>query len=162
MRKYLNMVVEKCTGCRQCELACSFRASGNFNPAKSLIRAFIFDEQARYVPFTCLQCEEAWCMTSCPVQAIKEDSLSGAKVVREDLCVGCKVCTVACPFGTIFYNSQTGKAVKCDLCAGTPECVKSCPTAAIEYRPIDTIGFTKMKDWANRLEDAYRREVLPK
>jgi antitoxin component YwqK of YwqJK toxin-antitoxin module len=36
------------------------------------------------------------------------DKATGAKVVNEATCVGCKVCTIACPFGTINYVEETG------------------------------------------------------
>jgi len=39
---------------------------------------------------------------------IKNIVATGAKIVKEDICVGCKVCTIACPFGTINYVAQTG------------------------------------------------------
>ena len=67
----------------------------------------------------------------------------GAKVVLDDSCVGCKLCTIACPYGTMFYNPDTEKAVKCNLCDGQPACVEACPTAAIEYveaEPSDWLG----------------------
>ena len=44
---------------------------------------------------TCTQCAEAWCLHACPVEAIKVDAATGAKVVLNDVCVGCKVCTIA-------------------------------------------------------------------
>ena len=47
--------------------------------------------------------------------------------------VGCKVCTIACPFGTVNYNASTGKVIKCDLCGGDPACAKACPPEAIIY-----------------------------
>jgi Fe-S-cluster-containing dehydrogenase component len=49
-------------------------------------------------------------------------------MVFEDTCVGCKVCTIACPFGTINYNQDSGKVQKCDLCEGNPACASACPT----------------------------------
>jgi Fe-S-cluster-containing hydrogenase component 2 len=52
--------------------------------------------------------------------------------------VGCKLCTIACPYGTIFYNPDTEKAFKCNLCEGSPACAEACPTAAIEYVEADT------------------------
>jgi Fe-S-cluster-containing hydrogenase component 2 len=52
--------------------------------------------------------------------------------------VGCKLCTIACPYGTIFYNPQSHKAVKCNLCDGQPACAEACPTAAIEYVEAET------------------------
>ena len=59
------------------------------------------------VPYTCTQCDEAWCLHACPVEAIVVDAATGAKVVLDDVCVGCKVCTIACPFGTINYVQDT-------------------------------------------------------
>ena len=75
----------------------------------------------RKVPYTCTQCDEAWCLHACPVDAITVDKLTGAKLVNETTCVGCKVCTISCPFGTINYSQNTGKVVKCDLCGGDPQ-----------------------------------------
>ena len=128
MTKTLNIVPDKCTGCMQCELACSWVQTGTFAPSKSVIRVNVFDEEASYAPYTCVQCDEAWCMSACPVDAISVDAKTGAKVVSDAACVGCKVCTIACPFGTINYNQDSGKVIKCDLCGGDPECAKACPT----------------------------------
>ena len=72
MPKSLQVIPDKCTGCMQCELACSYVQTGTFQPSKSLIRVNVFDEEASYAPYTCLQCDEAWCMTACPVNAIQE------------------------------------------------------------------------------------------
>ena len=46
---------------------------------------------------------------------------------NEATCVGCKVCTIACPFGTINYVHDTGKVQKCDLCGGDPACAERLP-----------------------------------
>ncbi len=128
---------EKCTGCKQCELACSWVQTGGFQPARSLVRVHVFDEQASYAPYACLQCDEAWCMHACPVNAIDVDEVTGAKVVIDEACVGCKLCVIACPFGTIFYDKAEDVAAKCDLCAGDPACAHACPTGAIEIQRVD-------------------------
>ncbi len=128
----LQIHPEKCTGCKQCELACSWVQTGSFQPSRSLIRVNVFDEQASYAPYTCFQCDEAWCMQACPVNAIDVDPDSGAKIVIDEVCVGCKLCVIACPFGTVFFDKATDVAAKCDLCAGDPACAKACPTGAIE------------------------------
>ncbi len=137
MAKQLRIIPEKCTGCIQCELACSWVQTGTFQPARSLIRVHIFDDQASYAPYTCFQCEEAWCMNACPVNAIGISDAE-AKVVTPDLCVGCGICVISCPYGTVWYNPDKGKADKCDLCAGDPACVSACPTGAIEYVETET------------------------
>jgi len=82
-------------------------------------------------------------MTACPVAAIAISPV-GAKVVLDDLCVGCKLCTIACPYGTIFYNPDSHKAFKCNLCGGVPACADACPTAAIVYEEAETA------DWLGR------------
>lgn len=145
MLKALQIEPERCTGCLQCELACSFRAEGVFNPAKSRIKIFTFHEEGRFVPYTCTQCAEAWCMHACPVEAIVINERTGAKEVLSDVCVGCKVCTIACPFGTVNYDQDSGVAYKCDLCQGEPECAKACPTAAITYVDADHTGLARMR-----------------
>ena len=58
----------------------------------------------------------------------QEYVVTGAmEVLDENVCVGCKVCTIACPFGTVNYNQDTGKVIKCDLCGGDPQCAEVLP-----------------------------------
>ena len=130
--KVLRITPQRCTGCMRCEIACSYEQSGVFQPARSVIRISPFEAHTSYAPYTCTQCDEAWCMVACPVNAITISSV-GAKVILDDLCVGCKLCTIACPYGTVFYDPESAKATKCDLCGGQPACVAACPTQAIEY-----------------------------
>ena len=89
-------------------------------------------------------------MKACPVDAIVVNLATGAKDVLEDRCVGCKVCTIACPFGTIEFNPESGKVDKCDLCDGDPQCVTACPTAAITYIDADSTGIDRMRHWAEK------------
>ncbi len=135
MSKALIVNLDKCTGCRYCELACSFVHHREFNPAKSNIQVSIFTEDAFYVPMVCTQCDRPFCGEVCPTGAISADEVNGAYVVLVDpeKCVGCKMCTMACPFGCITISDE-GSAKKCDLCGGQPECVVFCPTGAIEFK----------------------------
>ena len=159
MERSLSIDAEKCTGCVQCELACSYDNEQAFNMTKSRIKVFKFHDEGRYVPYTCTQCDEAWCMRACPVDAISVDKATGAKVVSDALCVGCKVCTIACPFGTINYNADTGKVIKCDLCGGDPECAKACPTDAITYVDANLTGLEKMRAWAAKTDAGMQAEA---
>ena len=154
MAKSLKIVPEKCTGCMQCELACSWVQTGTFQPARSVIRVNVFDEEASYAPYTCLQCDEAWCMNACPVNAIAVDPVSQAKVVIDSLCIGCHLCTIACPFGTVFTLPQSDKASKCNLCGGDPACATACPTAAIEFVELDG-GGEWFEGWGERVQEKY-------
>ncbi len=120
MQKSLHINPDKCTGCLQCEMACSYENYGIFNPAKSRIKIFDFEHTGRKVPYTCTQCDEAWCLHACPVEAIKVDAATGAKVVLDDVCVGCKVCTIACPFGTINYVQTPARCRSATSAAAIP------------------------------------------
>lgn len=148
MQKSLHIDATKCTGCVQCELACSYEHEGVFNPSKSRIRVFTFHDLGRFSPYTCTQCSDAWCLHACPVEAIVNNSITGAKEVLNDVCVGCKVCTIACPFGTVNYNASSGKVIKCDLCGGDPACATACPTAAITYIDAEQTGLQRMQKFA--------------
>jgi Fe-S-cluster-containing dehydrogenase component len=87
---------------------------------------------------------------SMPVKAIKTDPETGAKIVHDNLCVGCNACEIACPFGTVNYNASTGKVIKCDLCGGDPVCATTPPTYATVYSDVEQAGYEKMKIWANK------------
>ena len=158
MTKMLNIVPEKCTGCMQCELACGWVQTGTFAPSKSVIRVAVFDEEASYAPHTCLQCDEAWCMTACPVNAISIDPISQAKVVTDEMCIGCHLCTIACPFGTVYTLPKTDKASKCNLCGGDPACVTSCPTDAIEFLEADEVT-DWFEQWGDKVNKSFTAAV---
>ena len=159
MHKSLSIDPDKCTGCLQCELACSLEHEGAFNPSKSRIKVITFEAKGRFVPYTCTQCAEAWCLEACPTHAITIDRATGAKMVSDALCVGCKVCTIACPFGTINFNQSTGKVIKCDLCEGEPACASACPTEAITFVDANWTGFDKMQAWAAKASSGARAEA---
>jgi Fe-S-cluster-containing hydrogenase component 2 len=90
-------------------------------------------------------------MNACPVEAIKLDPATGAKTVNLATCVGCKVCTIACPFGTVNYMADMGKVQKCDLCGGDPACATACPTGAITFIDANWTGLGRMEAWADKL-----------
>jgi Fe-S-cluster-containing hydrogenase component 2 len=155
--RVLEIRPEKCTGCRQCELACAWVQSGAFQPSRSVIRVHVFDEQASYAPWACFQCREAWCVQACPVNAIDVDPATGAKIVLDAACVGCKLCAIACPFGTIFFDPAAGVASKCDLCAGDPACAHACPTDAIAF--VEAESGAWVAPFGERVDGAYRGAV---
>jgi len=134
---------EKCTGCRACELACSFSCEGVFAPSKSRIRVARIDEEGIDIPMGCLHCDQAPCMLLCPTRAIYFDKEIGGVLINYDKCIGCRLCVTVCPFGAIGYDSEKRLVYKCDLCGGDPECVKWCFTQAITYGEAETLAKEK-------------------
>lgn len=64
-------------------------------------------------PQLCHHCEDAPCAVVCPVNAITR--VDGAVQLNESLCVSCKLCGIACPFGAIefFRQPSAGYSCKC-------------------------------------------------
>lgn len=144
MKRVLVAYSERCTGCRLCELVCSLVHEGECNPSKSRIHINRWELEGVDIPMFCMQCEDAPCAQVCPVEAMPRVPETGALVIDEELCFGCKLCASACPFGAIVLRPE-GKPVKCDLCQGDPECVKFCETKAIEYVRPDRFALSKMR-----------------
>lgn len=138
MANILTINPAKCVACKTCEIVCSLVKSDECNPKNARIRVVEFEDEGLFSPMICFQCKEAWCALACPAFAIERSEETGALVVNEDRCVGCRMCTMACPFGQIFISQVTGKARKCDLCSGDPMCVKHCPTQTLKFEKIDT------------------------
>ncbi len=160
MAKGIVIDIGRCTGCGYCELMCSFTHHDEFNPLKSRIHSHCFIEKSTAVPVVCYQCEDPWCVKSCPAGAIlinkDPDGRVSVVTVQKDKCVGCKMCTLACPFGCIVVSD--GYAEKCDLCGGDPQCVKVCRARAIKFEEAGSSVTAKRKGVAERLLGSYQEE----
>jgi carbon-monoxide dehydrogenase iron sulfur subunit len=158
MSKELVTDISRCTGCGYCELICSFAHHDEFNPLKARIRVSVFIEKSVAVPVVCYQCEEPWCAKACPAGAlvIETDPSGEARMitVNKEQCVGCKMCTLACPFGCIVVDD--GVAEKCDLCGGEPQCVKVCRAGALKFVDPHLAAATKKQHVAERLLDSFQ------
>jgi len=168
----LGMIVSetsRCCSCRRCELACTDFNDGVSQPSISRIkvgrnynigpleagRGFMKEAgiwgNFRTVQDTCRQCPHPVpCQLACPHDAIEIIAPVNARVVNVDKCVGCGICTQACPWDMMSLNSATKKATKCTLCNGNPECVAACPTGALKYVP-----------WSDKTKSVPPRVVVP-
>ena len=155
MNRVLAADYEKCTGCRNCETACSVFHVQACNPAKSAVRIVKWAKSGLNVPVFCQQCEVPACANICPVQAISRDADTGAMIVDIDLCVGCRMCMVACPFGAVVLDRDRRQAIKCDLCGGVePWCVRFCEPGALTFEPSPAVSLHKKREAGRRLAKA--------
>lgn len=154
MSKILTISPEKCTNCRSCELICSFIKIGEFNPRESAVNVIAYEEAAISVPVMCMQCEDAACMTVCPVNAFSRDE-NGAVVSNGEKCIVCKMCISACPLGNISFSPSQRNIVKCNLCDGDPHCAKVCPSGAIQYVDGSTANINKKRIIAEKFKDLF-------
>ena len=109
--------LDKCVACQACTAAC--RAENNVPfagpEAAAKGRAMFWNEviphvegeypdvKARYFPRPCMHCDRSPCAMVCPVGATYKDE-EGVVHQNYDRCIGCRLCTVACPYGARYFN----------------------------------------------------------
>jgi len=136
-------------------MACSVSHGRASNPAKSAIRVVKSEVEGLSVPVVCQQCEDAPCAAICPVEAISRDSDIDAVVVDGDLCVGCQMCIVACPFGALVLDRDRRQVIKCDLCGGAePWCVRFCGPGALACEAPVAVSLRKQRAAGRSLLEA--------
>jgi Fe-S-cluster-containing dehydrogenase component len=77
-----------CVACRNCEYACAFKQTGDFDIKDSNIRVNFYPEERACIPWTCVHCGEGWCMEVCPAGAILRNPETGAVEIDANHCAG--------------------------------------------------------------------------
>ena len=136
----------RCTGCRDCTVACKNWHQLPPGPLKYL-KVYEYEKGAfplvrihfQWVP--CYHCEKPACIDACAVEAISKEPKYGAVLIDSDKCTGCRNCYEECPYGApVFEGDEIGEvAQKCDMCidrleAGDlPICVGACSARALDF-----------------------------
>ena len=157
----------KCTGCKQCVMACSLAKTRKYNPVDSRIYVKRVESKGWSVPMVCEHCVQAPCANTCPVYAISRDPNTGIVDVDLKKCIGCRLCRYACPWGkeTIDIREIEGykglRAIKCDLCGGDPACAKVCIPGVISW--IEATDENSKQKWDSsktRAQDIMNMDIL--
>lgn len=138
-----------CIGCRACEIACKDK---NGLPPGPRFRRVMYVEGGRYpevyaykVNMSCNHCAEPACLPTCPTGAIYKRKKDGIVDIDSSLCIGCRRCEAACPYGAPQYIPEWNVVSKCNLCvdeidAGRkPYCVMACMMRVLDIGPIDKL-----------------------
>lgn len=128
---YIAVDLTRCSGCRCCELVCSLFHYGECNLELVGINIIKDTFSGDYLVNTCRQCEEPRCQLVCPVEAIYVDEKTGAKIIDDKKCIGCRACEEECQFQMVKFLLDKNVCFKCDMCGGEPQCVRYCPFAAL-------------------------------
>lgn len=125
--KNIIIDVDKCNGCRACEVICSsFHAMpkySNNNPERSRIRVIHEPLRDQYIPVYAGEYAVAEC-------AGRDKYIIDGKEYDE-----CAFCRASCPSRDLFKEPDSGLPLKCDMCEGEDEplCVKWCLADALIY-----------------------------
>ncbi len=141
---YLYQDEKRCISCRSCEVQCKVNKGLGVGPKPNkvvVVGPVVRNGQPRatYVFTACFHCEDPWCVAACPTGAVQKRARDGIVFIDQELCVGCKSCIMACPWGAPQWDEEKGVAVKCDYCmdridAGLkPACVTACPTSSLLF-----------------------------
>lgn len=131
--KTIKIDVDKCNGCRACEVICSaFHASPKYssnNPARSRIRVIHEPLKDVYVPVYAGEYAVAEC-------AGRDKYIIDGKEYDE-----CAFCRASCPSRDLFREPDSGLPLKCDMCEGEEEplCVKWCLVDALTYEEREAV-----------------------
>jgi benzoyl-CoA reductase subunit BamC len=122
--------IDKCTGCRACEMACSaFHAKPRYssvNPARSRIRVVTDEINDEYVPVRAGNFTRSGCDGRHFYQ------LNGKQYSE------CSFCRASCPTRDFFIEPDSGLPLKCDMCEDEPPlaeplCVTVCEPGCLTY-----------------------------
>lgn len=128
--KSIKIDVDKCNGCRACEMICSaFHASPKYssnNPARSRIRLIRDPLRDIYLPVYAGEYTPAECMG-------RDKYVIDGKEYNE-----CSFCRASCPSRDIFKEPDSKLPLKCDMCGDDPTlerplCVEWCINNALIY-----------------------------
>ncbi len=128
--KIIKVDLDKCNGCRACEVACSaFHALPKYssnNPARSRIHVIHLPLRDVYVPIRAGDYTPAECTG-------RHTYTINGKEYDE-----CSFCGVSCPSRDVFKEPDSGLPLKCDMCESDPPlaepmCVQWCLADALTY-----------------------------
>ena len=135
--KTIKIDVDKCNGCRACEVICSsFHATPKYssnNPERARIRVIHYPVRDIYVPVYAGEYAAAEC-------AGRDKYIIDGKEYDE-----CSFCRASCPSRDVFKEPDSGLPLKCDMCASDPTlsepmCVQWCLADALVYEEREEVA----------------------
>jgi|TARA_B100000315_G_scaffold212211_1_gene209462 molybdopterin-containing oxidoreductase family iron-sulfur binding subunit len=159
--------LKRCIGCYGCQVAC--KSENGTRPGTTYARLLRMESgtfpnvRRTTLPLLCMHCADPPCVDVCPTGA-SEKREDGIVFIDTEICVGCRACMMACPYGARYYQDEKhvyfddaltpyeqaryadhidGVVEKCDFCrhrleqGQEPACVANCMTKARIFGDLD-------------------------
>ncbi|MCX6320807.1 MAG: 4Fe-4S binding protein [Bacteroidia bacterium] len=155
MRKGFIFSHNKCVNCGACSAACILENGWSIQPRM----IFTYNsEELPSLPLTnlslaCNHCETPVCLNGCPTASYYREPFTGAVIIDEKKCIGCKYCQWNCPYDAPKFNADKRIIGKCNLCYSgliegrLPACTTACPTGALEYGELSEPILENIPSW---------------
>lgn len=133
----------RCSGCQRCEMMCTLKNDGATQ--QSIARVRVWDNynfgsgvdtndgifgNCQFTVASCKQCADPQCAKYCPVHAIHSDEETGARVVDEDVCIGCGMCSAACPWNMPTSTPRPARRPSASPAVAVPSSAPTAPSSS--------------------------------
>ena len=145
----------KCVSCNACSAACILENGWTIQPRN----IYTYNSEAEEsfpvinLSLACNHCELAVCMKGCPSSAFSRDRVTGAIIIDDTKCIGCRYCQWNCPYDAPKFDIEKRTIGKCNLCYSRlmeglqPACSSACPTGALNFSELSEIESDAAYSW---------------
>jgi Fe-S-cluster-containing dehydrogenase component len=101
----------------------------------------------------CNHCETAVCLDGCPTASYYREPQTGAIIIDEKKCIGCRYCLWNCPYDAPKFDEEKRIIGKCNSCYSgliegrLPACTTACPTGALDYGELSEPNLKNIPTW---------------
>ena len=129
---------ERCVGCQSCMFACARRPGvGGLGGTSIWVRS-AGGIRKGFVVVVCRACPDPPCARVCPTDALLLRPGGGVRL-KAELCIGCRNCKEACPYGAVLWDVESDKP---EICVHCGYCASYCP---YDVLAIEEIAVTSLQ-----------------
>jgi len=137
MAKRLSVIdIDRCVGCQACMFACTRRLGYGGLAGSCIYVHSAGGFRKGFVVIVCRACPDPPCARVCPTDALAAWEGGGVRFEAE-LCIGCKNCARACPFGAVLWDREQDEPRICVYCG---YCASYCPYDVIALQEIEEVA----------------------